>query len=157
MLKVSIGQLEKQPVELEGEEPAELLGIEPSSALAVASPVHYHLNCRLVSGNVLAEGSLQYRISGCCGRCLAEVEQDVELDHAAIFVDEIKGDEIDLTEAFREEALMALPLNLLCSEDCHGLCPLCGCDLNQEDCSCVAENTEEAPSAWAALDDLNLK
>lgn len=156
MIKVLIGLLEKQPVELEGEEPAELLGVEPSSALAVVSPVRYHLTCRLISGNVLAEGKFSYRIAGCCGRCLAEVEREVAEDRAALFFDEVEGDELDLTDAFREEALLALPLNLLCNEECPGLCPRCGCNLNETSCDCKPDDTETPPSAWSALDGLKI-
>lgn len=156
MIKVSIGLLEKQPVELEGEEPAELLGVEPSSALAVVSPVRYHLTCRLISGNVLAEGEFSYRIAGCCGRCLAEVEREVLEEGVALFFDEVEGDELDLTDGFREEALLALPLNLLCDEECSGLCPRCGCNLNEKRCECAKAETQKAPSAWSALDDLKI-
>ncbi|MGE4564482.1 MAG: DUF177 domain-containing protein [Victivallaceae bacterium] len=156
MIKVTISQLERQAVELEGEEPAELLGVEPTSALAVVSPVRYRLICRLVSGNVLAEGNFSYRIAGCCGRCVADVEREIGEPKAALFFDEIGGDELDLTDAFREEALLALPVNLLCDEDCRGLCPRCGCNLNEKRCDCVIEKPAEGPSAWSALDDLNI-
>jgi uncharacterized protein len=44
---------------------------------------------------------------------------------------------IDLTEAVREEVGFAVPTYPLCREDCAGLCPHCGADLNEGPCACV--------------------
>ena len=44
--------------------------------------------------------------------------------------------EIDLTEAVQEQILLSLPLRPLCREDCKGLCPGCGEDLNKGACGC---------------------
>jgi uncharacterized protein len=47
------------------------------------------------------------------------------------------GDEVDLTPLIREQALLALGERPLCREDCRGLCPQCGANLNEGDCGCV--------------------
>ena len=44
---------------------------------------------------------------------------------------------IDLSEDARQTILLAVPLKLLCREDCQGLCPGCGVDLNREACRCA--------------------
>jgi len=44
---------------------------------------------------------------------------------------------IDLSEDVRQTILLAVPFKLLCSEDCRGLCPGCGADLNREACRCM--------------------
>jgi uncharacterized protein len=44
-----------------------------------------------------------------------------------------------------------MPLRVLCREDCAGLCPTCGTDLNHDTCSCVTETVDER---WSALRDL---
>jgi len=49
-----------------------------------------------------------------------------------------------------------LPMNPLCSADCQGLCPECGCDLNVEKCSCQVICAADKVSPWSALDDLKL-
>ena len=54
-------------------------------------------------------------------------------------------------EAAREQLLLALPLKVTCREDCKGLCPQCGKNLNQERCSC---STEVEDPRWAALKDV---
>ena len=43
---------------------------------------------------------------------------------------------LDLTEVVRQAVFLALPMNPLCSLECAGLCPLCGTNLNQEQCQC---------------------
>ncbi|MBP1678193.1 MAG: hypothetical protein H6Q29_104 [Bacteroidetes bacterium] len=44
---------------------------------------------------------------------------------------------VDLTEDVRQTILLAVPFKLLCREDCRGLCPGCGADLNREPCRCA--------------------
>jgi uncharacterized protein len=46
------------------------------------------------------------------------------------------GDEIDLTPLVQEQVLLALPTRPLCKEDCRGLCPQCGINLNEHQCDC---------------------
>ncbi len=46
------------------------------------------------------------------------------------------GDEIDLEQVMREQFYLALPMKPLCTEDCQGLCPVCGVNRNRETCSC---------------------
>ena len=65
-----------------------------------------------------------------------------------------EGDEIDLGELFREQILLAIPMTPLCREECKGLCPVCGADLNAGECSC--ERGEIDPR-WSALADLKDK
>ncbi len=48
----------------------------------------------------------------------------------------LKGDSIDLREPVMESILLELPVKVLCSEECKGLCPICGADRNVEECSC---------------------
>jgi len=46
---------------------------------------------------------------------------------------------IDLADDVRQTVLLAVPLKLLCKEECKGLCPRCGADLNKESCRCLPE------------------
>ena len=43
---------------------------------------------------------------------------------------------LDLDSVAQDDILLELPIRMLCSEDCKGLCPVCGCNLNKEQCSC---------------------
>jgi uncharacterized protein len=47
-----------------------------------------------------------------------------------------QGDEINLGPEIAHELIMALPQTVLCREDCLGLCPVCGIDLNKNTCQC---------------------
>ena len=49
------------------------------------------------------------------------------------------GEEIDLTPLIREQVLLALAERPLCREDCRGLCPRCGANLNESQCACPVE------------------
>jgi uncharacterized protein len=58
---------------------------------------------------------------------------------------------LDLSEAIRQNALLAVPMKPLCREDCSGLCQQCGKDLNKGQCDC---NKSEIDPRWAKLADL---
>ncbi|RKX30915.1 MAG: DUF177 domain-containing protein, partial [Verrucomicrobia bacterium] len=53
----------------------------------------------------------------------------------------------------REALVLRIPIYPLCREDCRGLCPRCGANLNREQCTCAPE---EAESRWDVLDKLQL-
>jgi uncharacterized metal-binding protein YceD (DUF177 family) len=46
---------------------------------------------------------------------------------------------MDISEALRQYTLMALPIKRLCMQDCSGLCPTCGTNLNEKKCNCTTE------------------
>jgi uncharacterized protein len=56
--------------------------------------------------------------------------------------------EIDFTADIRDAIMLAVPTKILCTEDCKGLCPICGADLNQTECCCP---TEVVNTQWDAL------
>ncbi len=84
-----------------------------------------------------------------CDRCLKETVQDFSFDSLHTVVRELQSEEeaegyivaraesIDTAEIAMSDLLLELPSKLLCSEDCKGLCPVCGCDRNETDCDCL--------------------
>ncbi|MBM4294554.1 MAG: DUF177 domain-containing protein, partial [Deltaproteobacteria bacterium] len=62
--------------------------------------------------------------------------QEEELTAADLDVDFISGENIDLQGIVREQIILSMPLKPLCHEDCRGLCPGCGANLNREACTC---------------------
>ncbi len=74
-----------------------------------------------------------------------EVEED-DLDDAYY-----SNDEIDLDELVREQFYLVLPMKPLCREDCKGLCPECGTNLNAGTCNCRHEWTDSRLAALKAL------
>lgn len=63
---------------------------------------------------------------------------DVEEPERAAFHENI----LDLTELVRQNIIVHLPLQALCREDCAGICPRCGADLNQGPCRCPTEEPQ---------------
>jgi uncharacterized protein len=102
-------------------------------------------------GEYLWRGSISARVASECRRCLKPVEQDVTVDADVLFsADPDAADDpsvyplaasataLELGEAVREELALAVSQFPLCREDCAGLCPGCGADLNAGPCSCAA-------------------
>jgi uncharacterized protein len=52
------------------------------------------------------------------------------------------GDEIDLVEGLQEQLVLALPLKPVCGQDCKGICPKCGADLNRMPCGCEKDRID---------------
>jgi DUF177 domain-containing protein len=101
------------------------------------------------------------RLHGPCQRCLADavVERSISTrEYQATNADDdelrtpyIVDDRLDLSAWARDALALALPDQILCREDCAGLCPFCGADLNVE----PHEHKEEtADPRWAALEAL---
>lgn len=82
-----------------------------------------------------------------CYRCLKNVKMTLENDVERIVVQslahasdddwvELSGPTLELVPILEEDITLNLPLQVLCTEDCKGLCPTCGIDLNKETCEC---------------------
>jgi DUF177 domain-containing protein len=106
-------------------------------------------------------GSLQTMIEANCSRCLEPARVEVSRQFDLFFRErdeqmfdedeEVELDEEDTTTAFftgtqlaigdvlREQVLLALPMKILCTPDCKGLCPTCGTNLNLNTCNCPKE------------------
>jgi uncharacterized protein len=93
-------------------------------------------------------GAVKVPLEVDCTRCLTPVRTllDIRFD-----VDVVEGNELDLTHLAREQILLNLPETILCREDCKGICPKCGSDLNAGNCNC---SEDEIDPRWAALKDL---
>ena len=156
MIAFSWARLEKEDIRLEGVEPPEFVVLAGDEPYHVDSAVSYALDVARVSGGALVSGRAEVRIVGECGRCLCEVSREVEAADIEFFVEHVPHGEVcDISEDVRTELTLALPMNLLCSDDCRGLCPVCGADLNAGDCSCERGETRGS-GVWDALDGLKL-
>ena len=85
-----------------------------------------------------------------CDRCAKPFSQEKEVSYETLLAthleqednDEIvllDGEELDADELLRDVFILAMDSKHLCSEDCKGLCPGCGADLNVEPCRCKRE------------------
>ena len=99
------------------------------------------------AGILRLSGTVRCELSAPCARCLAPVsarhsakaegvvstEEGEEAEDDRVIAE---GEEIDLLKTAESALLPGLPFRLLCREDCRGLCPVCGKDLNEGDCKC---------------------
>jgi uncharacterized protein len=119
-------------------------------------------------------GDFSTRLEVRCARCLEPVLQDVKNSFDLIYrplgsdagvhersigggdaeIGYYEGEGLQLEDALREQVLLALPIKTICREDCKGLCPHCGSNLNNETCSCA---TSVEDPRWTALKDLRDK
>ena len=133
--------------------------------------IHLEGNVRPVGEHYLVDGRLKARGRINCGRCLEPVDWradsdfnvEVALAEAAPLDPEIALDEADLDVMYLEKPLLELedlaieqvelelPIRVLCSEECAGLCPRCGANRNVKGaCECEPE----VDPRWAALKDI---
>jgi uncharacterized protein len=77
--------------------------------------------------------------------------EDGELSDDDVGISTYDNREIDLARVVRDEVFLELPMQALCSEDCHGLCASCGKNLNEGACGCAPHATDERWSALARI------
>ena len=126
--------------------------------------------------NVFMRGSMRGHVVVACGRCVGPVEVPLDESLMVTFLpkdqvpeldtdedeDDIpaaddldvypyEGEEVDLEPLFREQIILSVPFAPLCKEDCQGLCPSCGADLNTTTCNCERQVIDPR---WSALEKL---
>lgn len=120
------------------------------------------------------KASVRFALAGECCRCLGRTETSVQADldlliqrkdatpeelealaedEDVVIVDPGKR-ELDLTGRIRDVAALELPMRVYCRDDCRGLCPQCGQNLNDEDCQCVELKVDPR---WESLAKLNVQ
>ncbi|MCR4778318.1 MAG: DUF177 domain-containing protein [Lachnospiraceae bacterium] len=105
-----------------------------------------HLNITALSKtSVSIKGNADYTINIPCSRCLEDVacevncDIDLEYDLNGSYDEEmayIEGNSLNTDSLIAEELMLNLPDKVLCMEDCAGLCPVCGKNLNRSKCDC---------------------
>ncbi len=109
------------------------------------SPIDLDLRMESVSEGVLVSGLAVVRLEGECSRCLIPLAEALDVDIQELFVYEdqsvadddedlarMQGELLDLEPVLRDAVVLDLPFTPLCREDCAGLCPECGANLNDE-------------------------
>jgi uncharacterized protein len=121
-------------------------------------PVNVSLSYYRAGTDVFLTGELDALVTAMCARCAEEFRIAKERSFRCVLspktagyesetdlcVDDLEfslyeGDEVDLTPLVREQVILALVERPLCREDCRGLCPHCGANLNEGDCGCRDE------------------
>ena len=144
---------------VEGRLPGPIIVVDTS--LRTEHPVVVDALLEWVSDGMLATGTVEGAWEGPCRRCLRPVQGTLNVEVQELFEPmhrdgesyQLGNDRVDLEPLARESLILDLPLAPVCSEDCRGLCPACGADLNAGDCGCPPAT---ADVRWAALDVLRL-
>ena len=115
-----------------------LPGAEIDGAVKVTGVLELHGN------DVYVDGTIACTIVGECARCLKETRVDFKEDFSVIYATTRQDEDdylyvnglVDLKLAIDDLMLISLPTVIYCREDCKGLCPICGQDLNEKSCDC---------------------
>jgi len=147
----------------------------PQKDYSFNSPVKASFDISRRSKTVFVEIVISGSLVVPCSRCLAEFQHTIkysnrltlfpyiEEDREEVVIESEEADKVfyyddtlDLGEMLREEISLLLPINILCRDDCKGLCPSCGMDLNDGSCRC-ARDDEPVDKRFAKLKGLKLK
>ena len=178
---IEIRELEIHPVEFREEFSAGVIdlgadlrqqGILKSEGRA--DLVEEHHGKHEVVQDIRLKGKLETRLEVACARCLDPVvvpvkrsfdllyrplgtdagHQELSVTDAEAEIGYYQGEGLLLEDTLREQVLLAVPLKTVCSDDCQGICPSCGKNLNEGACSC--EDDVEDPR-WSALKEIRGK
>ena len=141
-------------VELEGPpDPMAIAGV----TLRPVTPVHVVAKATSTGHSaILVEAKARAEFTAECHRCLREFVFDIETEFQEQYYkashrpspisgceeDEVltySGDFVDISKEVNSHLALSLPIRLICSNECKGLCPVCGKDLNDGECACSGE------------------
>jgi uncharacterized protein len=178
---IEIAELELHPIDFQEEFPPDAIDlgadVRQTSVLKTsgrAQLVEEHHGKHQVIRDIRLQGDLATTLELPCARCLEPVTQSVarafdllyrplgtdagnaelSVTAAEAEIGYYQGEALLLEDALREQVLLAVPLKVICREDCKGLCPACGKNRNNELCSCAPPTGDPR---WEALKDLREK
>ncbi|UCE41254.1 MAG: DUF177 domain-containing protein [Candidatus Aminicenantes bacterium] len=123
-------------------------------------PLHADLTVRKMGEEVYVKGKIKTLLSFVCSRCLIPFEFPVDSHFDLVYLpeelevsrEELDSDDlnisfyysrkIDLKDVVLEQLNLTFPVKPLCSQACQGICPVCGKNINNGDCSCVTKDSD---------------
>ena len=132
---------------------------QEGDAYRVVAPVQMDLEIHKDKDRFRLTGTARTELELACGRCLEpfrmpfegqidvrylpaselSTEDEREVTEGDLDTGYYRDDQIDLNELLREQFYLALPMKPLCRDDCAGLCPQCGTNLNTGTCQCTSQ------------------
>ncbi len=145
------------------------LPVEDPFEFKLIRPLNVDLEIHKRSDHIRVQGTLRGMLEVTCHRCLkafpwrleepvdvflVEGEEPVPAEEIELETNELDyeffdGVTIEIDQLVTEQIFLALPVKILCSENCQGLCPRCGTNLNEEPCRCE-KSADSSP--FAALE-----
>lgn len=115
---------------------------------------------------VYLDVNISFDFFGICDRCAEDFEREYTIDLHKIVVEKLENDDddfddfivvegckLDLDDFVYQEIQLYLPQKMLCKEDCKGICPRCGKNLNEGDCDCKADVDPRMAALLELLED----
>ena len=144
-----MGEVKSLPIDTE----LDFSQVEYQGVCPLAEPVRVTGAVTVSAGVVQLSARAAFVFHGRCDRCLSTFERayDVPLEHTlvATLEDEENDDyilldqyQLDLADLTMADILLELPYKSLCREDCRGLCPMCGKNLNEGLCGCTRQSVD---------------
>jgi len=141
----------------------------------IVAPVALEFDIHKDKDKFRLEGHLRAELELACSRCLepyrfvvdadfdqrylpasaASSDPDREVQEDDLETSYYSDDQIDLAELMREQFYLALPMKPLCRDDCRGLCPQCGTNLNAGTCDCSPVWEDPRLAALKAIKERN--
>ena len=128
----------------------DLSDVEFAGRYPVSRPVSVIGQVRNTADVLELEMYAQSELDAMCDRCGKEFLQDQEIPYSCVLAEEVQNEDndeivvledgkVDLDDLARTAFILGMDTKTLCSEDCKGLCPGCGVDLNLGPCTCKKE------------------
>ena len=136
----------------------------PDGETLFPEPAHIRGSIRNTAGVVYSDATLEADLHTVCDRCACEVVRHLTVPVVHTFVTEVQNEEtddyiilpdmtLDLDALAGEDLVLELPSKVLCKEDCKGLCPQCGKNLNDGPCDCKEPVDPRLAGLLALLED----
>ncbi len=151
-MKLDLKRLAQQPgAVMPFESELDLSGVEWNGSQPFARPIRIVGEVRDRAGAMVLSARLDTVLSLHCDRCAKPFQQEKTVEYETLLAFELANEEnsdivlldedgeLELDELMREIFLLEMDTKNLCSQDCKGLCPGCGADLNVEPCRCKKE------------------
>lgn len=171
-MKVRLHEIGDEPYTWREEERLSASALERAELLELG-PVAWSGQITRLDQGYLLRARVSYDQTLECQRCLGRVtapvsesvellllphdpaaaEEERELEEKDLGVLVVEGEEVDLAPILLEQVQLNVPMRPLCREDCAGLCPTCGADLNETRCRCAPRALDPRWSDLAALRD----
>ena len=140
----------------------DLSDVESGGQYPIQEPVVVAGSVRNIAGMLQLEFEARTVLNSVCDRCLKQFRQPKTVSREYLLAEEVQDEEndeiillenheFDLGDLARTAFLLDMDTKTLCSEDCKGLCPRCGADLNQGPCSCGKKEVDPRLAVLAKL------
>jgi len=133
-MKIYVDKIPEGGIELTEKIQPEALSID-TEGVSFFKPVDVKANVLKSGAEMFADILLEAPVEYTCSKCLSKFEGIFKKKFNLIL--EVKPAEVvDLSDEIRQEIILDYPIRIICKEDCKGLCPNCGQNLNTGECDC---------------------